>query len=187
MTKALFLDRDGVINEDLGYVYRSEDFKLIDGVIDFCKEMQGRGYEIIVITNQSGIARGYYTESDFEKITAHMVDLFASAGVTITDVFHCPSLEGPDRKPAPGLFLKAREKYGIDMAASVNIGDKDRDLAAGRAAGVGVNILFDGNWPSTARWMGRQERHSGRHAPSAADCRGGDFRGEGRGGAVCRE
>lgn len=151
MTNALFLDRDGVINEDFGYVCRPEDFKLIDGVIDFCREMQGRGYKIIVITNQSGIARGYYAESDFERITAHMIGVFASAGVTIADVFHCPSLEGPDRKPAPGLFLKAKEKYEIDMAASINIGDKERDLEAGRAAGVGVNILFSEDWQSVIR------------------------------------
>ena len=146
MTKALFLDRDGTINVDYGYVYESERFVLIDGVFDFCRMAQEKGFLIIVVTNQSGIERGYFTESDFAAITKYMVDKFAEAGVTITDVFHCPSLEGPDRKPEPGMFLKAKEKYNIDMAASVNVGDRERDVEAGRRAGVGKNVLFKGDF-----------------------------------------
>ena len=146
MTKALFLDRDGTINVDYGYVHEPERFVFIDGVFDFCRMAQEKGYLIIVVTNQSGIERGYFTEADFAAITKYMVDKFAEAGVTITDVFHCPSLEGPDRKPEPGMFLKAKEKYDIDMAASVNIGDKERDIEAGRLAGVGKNVLFTGDY-----------------------------------------
>ena len=146
MTKALFLDRDGTINVDYGYVYEPERFVFIDGVFDFCRMAQDKGYLLIVVTNQSGIARGYFTEADFAAITKYMVDRFTAAGVTITDVFHCPSLEGPDRKPEPGMFLKAKEKYDIDMAASVNIGDKERDIEAGRLAGVGKNVLFTGDY-----------------------------------------
>ncbi len=146
MTKALFLDRDGTINVDYGYVYEPERFVFIDGVFDFCRMAQEKGYLIIVVTNQSGIVRGYFTETDFAAITKYMVERFAAAGVTITDVFHCPSLEGPDRKPEPGMFLKAQAKYMIDLLVSVNIGDRDRDLKAGRVAGVGTNLLFEGDF-----------------------------------------
>lgn len=150
MAKALFLDRDGTINVDTGYVYERAKFTFLDGVFDFCRRAQEKGYLIIVITNQSGIARGYYTEADYERLTAWMRGEFAAHGVTVTDVFHCPALEGPDRKPAPGLFLKARDRYAIDMAASVNIGDKPRDLEAGERAGVGTNLLFTGDWRTMA-------------------------------------
>lgn len=148
MNKALFLDRDGTINVDTGYVHKPEHFIFIDGIFDFCREAQSNGYLVIVITSQSGIERGYFTEADYERTTKFMVEEFAHHGVTITDVLHCPSLSGPDRKPAPGLFLKARDKHDIDMPLSVNVGDRERDLEAGRAAGVGTNILFTGTFPS---------------------------------------
>ncbi len=146
MAKALFLDRDGTINIDRAYVHAKEDFTFIDGVFEFCRKAQEKGYLIIVITNQSGIARGYYTEADYKRLTDWMLGEFADRGVVVTDVFHCPSLSGPDRKPEPGMFLKARDKYSIDMSASVNIGDKQRDVEAGERAGVGVNLLFTGDW-----------------------------------------
>ncbi len=146
MAKALFLDRDGTINIDRAYVHAKEDFTFIDGVFEFCRKAQEKGYLIIVITNQSGIARGYYTEADYKRLTDWMLGEFADRGVVVTDVFHCPSLSGPDRKPESGMFLKARDKYSIDMSASVNIGDKQRDVEAGERAGVGVNLLFTGDW-----------------------------------------
>ena len=146
MNKALFLDRDGTINVDYGYVHEPEKFVFIDGVFDFCREALDKGYLIIVVTSQSGIERGYFTEAAFSVVTKYMVDRFAAEGVAITDVFHCPSLSGPDRKPEPGLFLKAKAKYEIDMAASVNVGDRERDLEAGRRAGVGKNLLFSGDF-----------------------------------------
>ena len=104
---------------------------------------QEKGYDIVVITNQSGIERGYFTEADYERLTAHMRAAFAAEGVTLLDVLHCPYLNHPDRKPAPGLFLKAQAKWGIDMAASYSLGDKPRDVQAGCAAGVGHNYLLD--------------------------------------------
>ena len=146
MTKALFLDRDGTINVDYGYVHEPEKFVFIDGVFDFCRMAQEKGYLIIVVTNQSGIERGYFTEADFAAVTKYMVGKFAEAGVTITDVFHCPSLDGPDRKPEPGMLLKAKEKYDIDMAESVSVGDKERDVIAGQRAGVRMNLLFAGDF-----------------------------------------
>jgi len=148
--KALFLDRDGTINIDYGYVHEPDRFVFIDGVFDFCRKARERGFSIVVVTNQSGIARGYYTERDFALVTGRMVASFAAEGVEILDVFHCPSLDGPDRKPEPGLFFKARDKYGIDMPSSVNVGDRERDLEAGRRAGVGKNLLFKGDFAKLA-------------------------------------
>jgi D-glycero-D-manno-heptose 1,7-bisphosphate phosphatase len=146
MPKALFLDRDGTINVDYGYVYEPEKFVFIDGVIELCQKAQKLGYLIIVITNQSGIARGYYTDADFQKINRYMIEEFAKRGVTVTDVFYCPELSGPRRKPECGMFLEARDKYRIDMAQSVSVGDKDRDILAARNAGVGKNFLFSNNY-----------------------------------------
>ncbi len=144
--KALFLDRDGTINVDHGYVHSRDRFDFIDGIFDFCRAAQAKGYLIIVVTNQSGIARGYYTEADYRTLTDWMVGEFAREGVTVTGVLHSPDLSGPDRKPEPGLFLKARDKWGIDMAASVSLGDKPRDVEAGERAGVGRNYLFQGTY-----------------------------------------
>ena len=143
MNKALFLDRDGTINVDTGYVHKVSDFHFIDGVIDFCRLAQEKGYKIIVITNQSGIARGYFSETEYQEITKYMCDEFKKQGVVITDVFHCPDLEGPDRKPNAGLFLKAKEKYTIDMGKSISVGDKERDIQAGLTAGIGRNYLLN--------------------------------------------
>ena len=148
MNKALFLDRDGTINIDTGYVHEPEHFKFINGIFEFCHAAQDKGFLIIVITNQSGIERGYFTEDDYAATTRHMVGEFERRGITITDVLHCPLLTGPDRKPEPGLFIKARDKYDIDMSHSINVGDKDRDIQAGRAAGIGTNILFTGTFPN---------------------------------------
>ena len=144
-SKALFLDRDGTINVDYGYVYRQKDFHLIDGILDLCKKAEQKGYLIIVITNQSGIARGYYSDADFQKLNDYMIDLFKQNGVKITDVFYCPDLQGFRRKPECGMFIEAQNKYDIDMALSVCVGDKERDIQAGQKAGVGKNLLFTGN------------------------------------------
>ena len=144
--KALFLDRDGTINIDYGYVYEPEKFVFTDGLFDFCRKAQDAGYAIVVITNQSGIVRGYYTEDDYRRLTDWMCGEFQKRGVRILDVLHCPLLDGPDRKPEPGLFIKARDRHGIDMSASVSIGDKPRDVEAGRRAGVGTNLLYEGDW-----------------------------------------
>lgn len=147
MTKALFLDRDGIINVDRGYVYRAEDFEFTEGIFDLCRLAKDRGYIIVVVTNQSGIERGYFSTQDYETLTAHMLREFARNNVTIDDVFFCPFLEHADRKPAPGMFIKARIRHDIDMAASLMVGDKPSDAAAARAAGVGKLVLL-GRKPS---------------------------------------
>lgn len=142
--KALFLDRDGVVNLDGGYVHRIEDFHLVPGILDLCRRAKEKGYLVLVVTNQSGIGRGMFTEEDFTRLTEHMKDVFAAAGAEIADVFHCPSVDDghPDRKPNSGLFLKARAAYGLDMASCVSVGDRERDIRAALAAGVGRNFLF---------------------------------------------
>lgn len=142
--KALFLDRDGVVNVDTGYVHRVEDFELMPGIVELCREAQRRGYLVIVVTNQSGIGRGMFSEDDFALLTEHMKSLFRAGGAEIADVFFCPSADDghPDRKPNPGLFLKAAAAYGLDMAACVSVGDRERDIQAAASAGVGRNFLF---------------------------------------------
>lgn len=142
--KALFLDRDGVVNMDTGYVHRREDFHLVPGILELCCQAKAKGYLVIVVTNQSGIGRGMFTEEDFIQLTDYMKGVFSDAGAEIADVFHCPGVDDahPDRKPNPGLFLKAAAAHGLDMEACVSVGDRERDIQAAISAGVGRNFLF---------------------------------------------
>lgn len=135
--KALFLDRDGVINEDFGYVFKIEDFKFIDGIFELLKEFKKRDFLIIIITNQSGIQRGYYTTKDFEILTDYMKDEFKKRDINIDKVYFCPHLSGCEcRKPNPGMILAAKDEFGIDFSKSYLIGDKLSDIEAGKNAGV---------------------------------------------------
>ncbi|MDQ7068098.1 MAG: HAD family hydrolase [Sulfurimonas sp.] len=148
MKKALFLDRDGVINVEKEYLYKIEDFEFIDGIFELCQYYQKLGYLIIVVTNQSGIARKYYSEDDFALLTTFMKKQFLLNGIDITHVYHCPHHETVSgkcncRKPAPGMLLKAKEDYNLDLANSIIIGDKERDIEAGLNAGLLETYLFD--------------------------------------------
>ena len=142
--KTIFLDRDGVINKDINYLHKIDDFEFIDGIFDVCLYFQSLGYKIIIITNQSGISRGYYNHSDYQKVTQWMLDQFRYKNINILDVFHCP--HGPDstcdcRKPKPGMFLKAKDKHNIDMEKSWLIGDNEIDVIAANDAGIENTIL----------------------------------------------
>ena len=142
--KAIFLDRDGVINKEKNYLYKKEDFEFIDGVFDACRYFQKNDYQLIVVTNQSGIARGYYREEDFHQLTKWMLKQFKCQDIEILDVFFCP--HGPEstcncRKPKPGMLLEAKEKYNIIMKNSWMIGDKEADVGAANAAGIENTIL----------------------------------------------
>ena len=142
--KTIFLDRDGVINKDINYLHKIDDFEFIDGIFDVCLYFQNLGYKIIIITNQSGIFRGYYTESDYQKLTQWMLEQFQYKNVNILDVFHCP--HGPDstcdcRKPKPGMLIEAKINHNIDMEKSWMIGDKERDIRAANDAGIINTIL----------------------------------------------
>ncbi len=159
--RAAFLDRDGVINIDHGYVWRIEDFEFVPGVREAAAELARLGYAIVVITNQAGIARGMYTEADFFTLTQWMRERFAEAGVTLAGVYYCPHhpTEGVGawrvvcncRKPAPGMLLAASRDLGLDLGNSVIFGDKCDDMRAGRSAGVGLRVFLgkDGRAPPT--------------------------------------
>lgn len=147
MKKALFLDRDGVINQDIGYAYKAEDIIFIEGIFELCQHYQTQDYLIIVVTNQSGIARGYYSEADFAKLCQWMQTQFAQQGITIDDFYHCPhhpSITGECecRKPKPGMLNQAIAKYRINPKDSIMIGDKTSDMQAATAASIGQRIYF---------------------------------------------
>jgi len=142
--KVVFLDRDGVINEEVGYLHKIKDFKFIDGVIESCNYFLSLGYQIIIVSNQSGIARGIYTEEDFHLVNNWMLKELKQRGIEILDVFFCP--HGPDddcycRKPKPGLFNDAKFKHNINMNSSWMIGDKETDIQAANNAGISQTIL----------------------------------------------
>ena len=145
--RALFLDRDGTINVEKNYVYKIKDFEFIEGIFNIIKYYQKRGFLIFILTNQAGIARGYYTENDFQKLTQWMVKQFKKRGINITKVYHCPhhpnfTGECNCRKPKPGMILQAIKEYNIDPAQSVLIGDKKSDIIAGINAGIPNNLFI---------------------------------------------
>ena len=143
---AAFLDRDGVINVDSGYVGRWEDFEYLPDAVEGLKQLQNAGFKLFVVTNQSGIARGYYTEDDFLALTKAMTADLSAKGVTLAAVYYCPYLEDADlepyrvasylRKPEPGMLLKAAQDHDIDLSRSIMVGDKVSDMVAAERAGV---------------------------------------------------
>ena len=152
VVRGLFLDRDGVINHDMGYTNRWEDFVFIDGIFDLCRYARSLDYRLFVITNQAGIGRGLYTEKDFYALTERMCAEFASENAPIEKVYFSPyhpehgvgdyKQDSFMRKPNPGMILLAAEEFGVSLMHSVLIGDKPSDIQAGFAAGVGVNLLY---------------------------------------------
>jgi D-glycero-D-manno-heptose 1,7-bisphosphate phosphatase len=150
--RALFLDRDGVINVETGYVYSREEFEFLPGIFELCQAAQAQGYLLVVVTNQAGIGRGYYTETDFLELTEWMIERFAERNIEIARVYFCPDhpvhgvgkykRDSPDRKPNPGMLLQAQLELQLALDESVLIGDKVSDIAAAKAAGVGTSILL---------------------------------------------
>ena len=139
MNKAVFLDRDGTINIDKGYLYKISDFEFLPKAVEALKILQNAGYLLIIITNQSGIGRGYYTEEDFMKLNEYMKSELKKNGVNISGVYYCPHLPDAEveryrkictcRKPATGLFERAVHDFDIDLSRSYAVGDKERDIA----------------------------------------------------------
>jgi len=159
--KGAFVDRDGVIIEERGYAYRLEDFAPLPGAIAALRDLQEAGYRLVVVTNQSGIARGLYSEAEYLAFAAHMETRLRAEGVRLDAVEYCPHL--PDalvnryrrececRKPRPGMLRRAAARLGIDLASSVLVGDRRTDLEAGRAAGVGRCLLVRSGNPLSAQ------------------------------------
>jgi len=149
--RAVFLDRDGVMNVDNGYVSQVDDFEFIEGVIEACKTLKEKGYLLVLITNQSGIARGYFSEEQFHTLTEWMDWSLADRGVDLDGIYYCPhhsekgigeyKVDCDCRKPKPGMLLSAIEELNIDVSRSILVGDKVSDIQAGLAAGVKSNYL----------------------------------------------
>lgn len=150
--RALFLDRDGVINIDHGYVHTIDSFHFNDGIFDLVRTAISLDYKIIVVTNQAGIARGYYTESDLHRLHLWMRSCFASHNLIIDDIYYCPYhpteahglylRDSFDRKPNPGMILKAIGEHSIDPSRSILIGDSPTDVYAAQSAQVATSILL---------------------------------------------
>ena len=138
--RALILDRDGTVNEDFGYVCEPERFVFKEGIFDLCRAAQSAGFKIIVISNQSGVSRGYYSEAEMEACNARMCAAFRDAGVEVSDVICCTSQDDADprRKPNPGMFREAIARHGLEPSRCVARGDSERDAVAARRAGVGL-------------------------------------------------
>ena len=162
MRPALFLDRDGVINRDKGYVSQVKDFDWIPGAPDCIRTFNARGWFVFVVTNQSGIARGYYTEDDMQRLHSWMLETLHAEGAHIDRIYHCPyhdqgeitryRKDSFDRKPKPGMLLQAMADFPVKRDASFLIGDKDTDIAAAHAAGIGAFLFKGDNLATFADW-----------------------------------
>ncbi len=143
-----------MINVDKHYVYKIEDCEFIEEIFDICRAAKKSGYKLIVVTNQAGIAKGYFTEKDFHQFMDHVKAEFVRQGCPLDDIFYCPyhidgfgkyKKDSEDRKPNPGMILKAAQKHNIDLKQSILIGDKESDIQAGKNAKVKYNILIKNN------------------------------------------
>lgn len=146
MQKAIFLDRDGVINIDKAYVSKIEDFEFCEGVFEALRHFQSLGYLLIIVTNQSGIGRGYYGEEDFQKLTGWMREALLHVNINIDAVYHCPHAPEEQcacRKPKSGMFEEAIRAFDIDVKDSWMIGDKRSDIEAAYSVGI-ENTIFLG-------------------------------------------
>jgi D-glycero-D-manno-heptose 1,7-bisphosphate phosphatase len=149
---ALFLDRDGVINVNHGYVHKAEDTQFIPGIFALVARAHAAGRAVVVVTNQAGIGRGYYTEAQFDAYTAWMQAEFAARGAPIERVYFCPDhpehgigryrRETQMRKPGPGMLLQAAAELQLDLGRSMLVGDAESDIQAGRSAGLGCTVRF---------------------------------------------
>ena len=155
MLKVAFLDRDGVINHDYGYVHKKEDFVLHDNVVEALQLLRDNNYKIIIVTNQAGIAKEKFSLKQYESLTQWYLQKFEKEGIKILDVFYCPyhvdgtikkyKIDSFYRKPKPGMFLKAISKYNIDTTKSFTVGDKLSDLQASISAKIYRNFLITSN------------------------------------------
>ncbi len=152
--KALFLDRDGVINQEVGYLHRADEVRWVEGIFELCRVAVGLGYQLVVVTNQAGIARGMYTEAQYEELMEWMLGEFVKQGVALDAVYFCPfhpehgvgkyKREHEDRKPGTGMLRRAAKDLGVELGASVIVGDRCSDVVAANAAGLRRAFLLAG-------------------------------------------
>lgn len=152
LRRAVFLDRDGTINEESGYLHKKEECRFIPGAKEAVARLNEAGFTVVVVTNQSGVARGYYTEDDLNALHLHMALEISAAGGKIDAWYYCP--HHPDhpsqesecdcRKPLPGMLHQAARELGIDLASSWMVGDKLADIEAGVAAGCNTILVRTG-------------------------------------------
>ncbi len=152
--RALFLDRDGVINQEVGYLHRREDVHWVDGIFRLCRRAKALDFRMIVVTNQAGIGRGLYTTEDFEALMRWMEDEFRIQGAALDAVYHCPyhpehgvgewRREHEDRKPGPGMLRRAARDLGLNLTRSILVGDRCTDVGAANAAGLKQAFLLTG-------------------------------------------
>lgn len=150
----MFLDRDGVVNEEVGYLHRVEEVRFVEGIFSLCRTAMKLGYRLIVVTNQAGIARGYYTEEDFQTLMVWMREALRAEGVELDAVYHCPyhpehgigeyKREHEDRKPGTGMLRRGAKEFGVELGNSVMVGDRCSDVAAANAAGLRQAFLIRG-------------------------------------------
>lgn len=178
LRKAAFLDRDGVINLDRAYVHKWEEFEFVPGAVDAMRRLKQAGYALVVVTNQSGLARGMYTEEQYQTLTAHMRRALSEAGAEVDAVYHCPhhpkgkvpqlAVDCDCRKPEPGMILRAARDLGLSLADSILVGDKPSDIEAARAAGVGrAFIVQSDNDESTGDLAGADAAYT--NLPACVD------------------
>lgn len=152
--RALFLDRDGVVNVEVGYLHRMEDVEFVPGIVSLCRTAAGLGYRLVVVTNQAGIARGFYSEADFETLMTWMRGELKTQRVEFDAVYHCPyhpehgvgeyKREHEDRKPGTGMLRRAVREFGVSLEESVLVGDRCSDIAAANSAGLRQAFLIAG-------------------------------------------
>jgi D-glycero-D-manno-heptose 1,7-bisphosphate phosphatase len=154
VSRCLFLDRDGVVNQERGYVSRREDVRFVPGIFALCRRARSLGYRIVIVTNQGGIGRGLHTEEDFQSLMQWMRAEFAKESAEIDAVYHCPyhpehgigeyKRDHEDRKPGIGMLRRAEAEFGVSLADSVMVGDRCTDIAAANAAGLRQAFLIAG-------------------------------------------
>jgi D-glycero-D-manno-heptose 1,7-bisphosphate phosphatase len=152
--RALFLDRDGVINREVGYVIHKKDVQFVPGIFSLCKTAKRLGYRLVIVTNQAGIARGFYTEADYHELMNWMRDEFRLHEIIFDGIYHSPyhpqhgigiyKREHEDRKPGAGMLRRASRDLGILLAESVMVGDRCTDIAAANAGGLRQAFLLRG-------------------------------------------
>lgn len=176
LRQAAFLDRDGVINIDKGYVSSWSDFEFVPGAVEAMKMLRNSGYVLVVVTNQSGIARGVFDEDTYHRLTARYLEELRQYGVVVERVYHCPhhplgvvkhlAIECQCRKPAPGMLWRAAEELGLSLENSILVGDKADDIRAAQAAGVGRAFSVKSSNPDSVA----NNDDSDGHYPNLLDC-----------------